>query len=129
LGSNNNTDREADTYYSRVINSKVAQALKKFAPLLREEDIKDLRDRAKTTCSGEIVSCSILQESCLFNIKNDPCERVNLARDPAYASIFQDLKNRLAEVVTRVAPSRNLPAGKLSDRYLEKFHFNSFKIV
>jgi hypothetical protein len=113
LGSNNNTDHEANTYYSRVINCKVAQSLKKFSPLLTEGDIQKLRDGAKTTCPDEIVSCSILEESCLFNIKTDPCERVNLARDPAYATIFVDLKNKLSEVLTRVAPSRNKPGGKL----------------
>lgn len=121
MGSNNNTNREADTYISRVINSQVAQNLKNVGPVLKEREVLALREQARTTCPDEYVSCSILQESCLYNIKDDPCERKNLARDPAYAGILQDLRARLADAVARVAPSRNKPAGKIFFIFLSDF--------
>lgn len=120
MGSNNNTNREADSYVSRVINSKVAKSLKKGGPTLKERDVLALRTKAKITCPDQYVTCNILEEQCLYNIKNDPCERNNLARDPAYAGILQDLKERLASSVSRVAASRNKPGGKKMQLYLCK---------
>lgn len=118
LGSNNNSDREADTYISRVLNSKVATNLKKFNGPLVEQDILRIRSGLKVTCSGETVACNVLQKPCLFNIKNDPCERINLADNPDYAVILQDLKDRLADAVTRVSAPLNKGGGKLQDSIL-----------
>lgn len=120
LGSNNNTDRDADTYISRVLNSKVAKNLKEFEGPLKEKNILKLRAEAKTTCPTETVPCNVLQASCLFNIKEDPCERKNLANDPAYAGIFQDLKARLATALKRVSPPRNMPRGYILILFLTK---------
>lgn len=116
LGSNNNTDREANTYVSRVLNSKVAQSLKHGGPTLKERDVLSLRESSKTTCPTQGTACNVLQQSCLFNIREDPCERNNLANDPAYAGILQDLRDKLSEAVSRTAPPRNERDGKLKFR-------------
>jgi hypothetical protein len=94
------------------MNSKVAQSLKKYDLLSEERSILSLRAEAKVICTEENVECNIMEAPCLFNIKKDPCERKNLANDPAYSDIFQDLKNRLDSAVGRIAKARNKAAGK-----------------
>lgn len=54
--------------------------------LIDENIIDNLRDHAKIRCKPlnaedqlEQNKCNLLESPCLFNIKDDPCERVNLA--------------------------------------------------
>lgn len=57
---------------------KALQAINKCAT---EEQINKLREEAEVKCPPiENISCKPLEESCLFNIRDDPCEVQNLAK-------------------------------------------------
>ncbi|KAG5683759.1 hypothetical protein PVAND_013024 [Polypedilum vanderplanki] len=77
LGSNNNTNVNAAKYLSNVLNSKVAISLQ-FP--LTERKISSLRKKTVVKCGNNVANnCNLLKGPCLFNIINDPCEKVNLA--------------------------------------------------
>jgi arylsulfatase A-like enzyme len=111
LGTNQNADRLSDSYSDIVLSSKVAVAIGK----LNDQRIRNIRAGLKVTCTNKVVTCNVLAAPCLFNIRNDPCERENLADDPNYADIFEDMQNKLSKRVADVAPALNQPTDPLSN--------------
>lgn len=108
MGTNNNSDRESSSYIQKVLNSKVALNLKKFGGSLNEKKINEIRNELKVECNNqEEIPCDIMNKRCLFKILEDPCEKKNLAEDPQYAEILQDLVTRLESTLTKVAQPRN----------------------
>lgn len=78
---------------------------------MSEQKIQKVRASLKVTCTEKLVECKVLERPCLFNIDEDPCERINLADDPAYADILQDMKDKLAIRAAEVFPAINKPNG------------------
>jgi hypothetical protein len=50
--------------------------------------------------------CDVTAE-CLFNLKDDPCERYNLAEQ--YPRLYERMKRKFEEYRVRVVPPRNKP--------------------
>jgi hypothetical protein len=113
LGTNNNADRESNSYASRVLNSKVALSIRSIGNSLNENKINEIRNLLKISCNNqEEVACDLTQSRCLFKIDEDPCEKKNLAGDPRYADILQDMLNRLDTAMIKVVEPRWVPGGK-----------------
>lgn len=108
LGSNDNINHDSDTYIEKVLNSKVAKSLNDYVAPLAASAIQQIRSSLKLTCTEKIVECNITERPCLFNINEDPCERINLADDPKYEQILKDMKQLLAARVADSAMPRNI---------------------
>lgn len=60
--------------------------------------------------SGELVNafkCDPVKKSCMFNLRTDPCERINLAE--IFPDRLRDMKTRLEELKKSVAKPLNQP--------------------
>ncbi|TMW43723.1 hypothetical protein DOY81_011200, partial [Sarcophaga bullata] len=95
----NITDPRETNYVELVQNSLVSQALRKYdiSPLTSSK-IQNLRSQAEVKCGVLQSPCNPLQEECLFNIWQDPCEENNLAGHPLYASTLANIRQRLKEL-------------------------------
>nr|XP_022913475.1 arylsulfatase I [Onthophagus taurus] len=110
----------SDVYnVSKVLTSKSAVALEKIGKIPSHNEILNLRNEATVTCSNEKrVECSPLIQDCLFNIKNDPCETINLAEK--FPSVLKDLQKRISDWNTTAVPPGNLPVDPRGDpKYFE----------
>lgn len=115
FGTNNNADRENDTYIDRILNSKVALNLKTNQHSLNDERINEIRNLLKISCNDkEEVTCDLSKNQCLFKIDEDPCERKNLAEDPQYADVLKDMLTKLNTAMSKVVPPRNAPRGNIN---------------
>lgn len=120
LGSNNNSNYNANEYADVVMKSKVAQLLSNFNTKLDIAVVKDLRTNIQVKCSGKKVACDLLKAPCLFHIFNDPCEENNLANSST--QIMKQMTYKLKDKLKNITPSRRKPRGFL------KFFF-TFKII
>ena len=58
--------------------------------------LKTIRTHAwKNTINGQFSSKKIPQPAELYDLKNDPVELVNLARNPEHAAIEEELRDKL----------------------------------
>lgn len=66
-----------------VLSSPTGVALKSLNMSLGPEEILKLRNSSVINCSTENkpIECKPLEETCLFNINQDPCELRNLAKE------------------------------------------------
>ncbi|KAJ8963944.1 hypothetical protein NQ314_005275 [Rhamnusium bicolor] len=88
--------------------------------LINDETIEKLRDDATIKCQElnykdqlEHTKCNLLESPCLFNIKEDPCERVNLAsQEPV---IVMNLKQAIERYRQTAIPPRNVPRDPRAD--------------
>lgn len=116
MGTNNLADRESDTYINRVLNSKVAQSLKNYPGALNEAKIQQVRAGLKVECKVPVekeVACDARTEQCLYKILEDPCEKVNLAKNPEYSAVLQQMNEILAARVGCATGERKKPRGKM----------------
>lgn len=76
-----------------------------------------LRAEAEVVCPDvadkEAVVCNPGEAPCLFNVRTDPCERVNLAA--ARPQVLQSLEEALARYRRTMLPPRNVPTDPLAD--------------
>lgn len=96
----------------KQIAEKTSDNNNETANLLETETILRLRRNAALKCTStgnvtESQKCKPLESPCVFNIKEDPCEQINLAQDRP------DILNNLQKLVenyrkTAVKP-RNIP--------------------
>ncbi|KAI8116554.1 Arylsulfatase B [Lucilia cuprina] len=96
----NVTDPREANYVDVIQNSLVSLAVAKFdeSPLSASK-IESLRTQAQVECGQQLhTTCNPLQEECLFNIWQDPCEQNNLARNPEYQDKLNEMKQRLEEL-------------------------------
>nr|UNO37577.1 GSS6 [Psylliodes chrysocephala] len=128
---NDGKKKEYSYDVNQVLNSKTATA---FAGLITDQQIKDknsnrttmrelkiihkndietLRSQATVSCGPfnledqlEEHKCN-LQSPCLFNIREDPCERVNLAS--ATPNIVRKLEQLILDYRKNMVPARNKP--------------------
>lgn len=77
------------------------------------------------SCSFDtnLTRCNPIIEDCLFDIKNDPCETKNLAREETYQTLLKQMKILLKDYNRESSEPKTLPFDPLSDPIL---HGNSW---
>ncbi|XP_023029567.2 arylsulfatase B isoform X1 [Leptinotarsa decemlineata] len=107
--------------YQQIKEKGMKQIDRNFSnELLDENTIFKLRNEATVKCNAvnvedqlEETKCDLLKSPCLFNIKDDPCERVNLAsRRP---NIVANLEQAIVQYRKTALPPRNLPRDSNAD--------------
>ncbi|XP_054266115.1 arylsulfatase B-like [Macrosteles quadrilineatus] len=81
--------------------------------LLHSDTVLTLRQQAQLTCSATVVECRPREAPCLFNIKEDPCERLNLAE--ARPEVLADMEILMAIYRQTVVPPNNKPSDPRAD--------------
>ncbi|KAK9300129.1 hypothetical protein QLX08_007059 [Tetragonisca angustula] len=95
--------RDIKTIYATISKTNFQEKI------LTIKDISEIRKEAQIKCNikeKSKISCEPIIAPCLFNIKNDPCEMVNLAKKrPVILAVFKKIlmKHRLS-----VIPPSNL---------------------
>ncbi|XP_073837016.1 arylsulfatase B [Musca autumnalis] len=92
-----NTISPRSSGYEEVIKaSLVSQSLKKFdRKELTLEKIRELRLKTEVQCGNLSSPCDATKEECLYDIWQDPCEQNNLARQPKFQNILQEMRQRV----------------------------------
>lgn len=87
--------------------------------LLTKDVITTLRSKAILTC-GENISdensyakCNPLESPCLFNLREDPCERINLAAERPL--LLLSLENALVRFKKEAREPQNVPSDDNAD--------------
>ncbi|XP_012279683.1 arylsulfatase B [Orussus abietinus] len=86
------------------------------ARMLTTSDILRMRSEAELKCNTkeeEKVSCDPLDSPCLFNIREDPCEMVNLAKTKPV--ILATLEDALLKYKVTMVPPSNLDKDPLAN--------------
>ncbi|XP_044255571.1 arylsulfatase J isoform X1 [Tribolium madens] len=94
---------------SLVVNSPTGVALKSINMSLVPEEITKLLNSSRIDCSmdKEPIPCKPLEETCLFNVIQDPCELRNLAKENP--KIVMNLEEALNKYNNTAIPPGNLP--------------------
>ncbi|KAL5289186.1 hypothetical protein ACFFRR_009396 [Megaselia abdita] len=100
---------------TEVMNSLSGIAIKELGIMPNESEIIDLRKEATLTCRFENKknACNSIKEPCLYNIKNDPCELNNLAKD--FPDILRDLLDKMENINKTALPPGNKPIDPRAD--------------
>ncbi|XP_071452644.1 arylsulfatase J-like [Hetaerina americana] len=113
-----------------VVESKAGKALESIGSPLSKELITRLREDAQVDCDAEPTApqasapCDLLKSPCLFNIRDDPCEKRNLA---AFCpQMLEELLQRLAEYNATAVPPSNLPIDPMGNPKLWQYTWSSF---
>lgn len=61
----------------------------------------------------DVLTCDPLKRFCLFNLNDDPCERLNLA--DVFPDVVKRIKNRLIELKKSVVKPLNKPEDPYSN--------------
>ncbi|XP_026682470.1 uncharacterized protein LOC103513493 isoform X2 [Diaphorina citri] len=111
-GIDDNKTSPYDTHL--VINSLAGKAVQNLGFTLDPSAMRKLRDAASIQCGPvKEVPCEPQIAPCLFDIKNDPCEKNNLA--DRYPDVLSQMEKELANINrTAVAPI-NKPFDKGGD--------------
>ncbi|CAG9838089.1 unnamed protein product [Diabrotica balteata] len=100
--------RDYEYNETKVINSLAGQALKQIKKAANVTQIKILRKEATVDCTvTKHKKCNLLEEVCLYNIENDPCELDNVATNNP--SIVRWLTEILNQYNRTAIPPGNLP--------------------
>lgn len=124
-----------DHYSEFILKSNVGKALLKFAgsnkckgqryvgartDSITADEINEIRRKATITCNGytpptntSVTVCNPIEEPCLFDIENDPCETTNLAKE--FPEIVRKLQAKLNYYGSIAKPIRNKPGDPRSD--------------
>ncbi|XP_037917688.1 arylsulfatase B [Hermetia illucens] len=113
-GLRNASDYDIDS----IKKSAAGKALAKLGLMPSNEKIESLRTKATVECTLsesliEGIPCKPLEQPCLFNVKEDPCEQVNLAK--TYPQILEKLLEKLARYNESVVPPSNKPQDPSGD--------------
>ncbi|XP_011505473.1 PREDICTED: arylsulfatase I [Ceratosolen solmsi marchali] len=102
--------RDYDYDLNSIINTcPVAKALNKLGLKLNSKKILVLRSMATINCDLEMVSkspCNPMNSSCLINIRQDPCEKQNLASK--FPTIVKQLEEELSKLNSSTVKPGNL---------------------
>uniref|UniRef100_A0A6P7FT84 Arylsulfatase I-like n=1 Tax=Diabrotica virgifera virgifera TaxID=50390 RepID=A0A6P7FT84_DIAVI len=100
--------RDYEYNETKVINSLSGQALKHIKKAANGTQIKILRKQATVDCAvTKHKECNLLEEVCLYNIENDPCELNNVAtNNPSIVRWLTDILNQYNRTAI---PPGNLP--------------------
>ncbi|XP_072391366.1 arylsulfatase I [Diabrotica undecimpunctata] len=100
--------RDYEYNETKVINSLAGQALKQIKKAANVTQIKILRKEATVDCTVmKHKKCNLLEEVCLYNIENDPCELDNVAtNNPSIVRWLTDILNQYNRTAI---PPGNLP--------------------
>lgn len=127
------SDEEYDYNVDEVLTSKTANTLTAFNTfqqikekyhlqnntiLLNKSKLLELRSSATVTCkeihhNDDVTKCNPLESPCLFNLKDDPCERFNLAK--INPMMVLNLEQNLIKMRSNVVPPRNVPRDPNAD--------------
>ncbi|XP_011291436.1 arylsulfatase B [Musca domestica] len=107
-------DRNARSYNYKAVRSSLAgRSLATIDMLPTIADISRMRIEANIDCSARMpylkegTVCKPLEKPCLFNVKDDPCEKYNLAHK--YPSILKALLEELHVINATAVPPSNKP--------------------
>ncbi len=108
-------------YLKQILSSQVQSTVKIFNVSISNETILNLRQKATVKCSEnetlhylwENYTCNPLESPCLFNVKDDPCERLNLAN--VYPDILKNLQRNLQLHISQSVPPRYKSADSKCD--------------
>lgn len=82
--------------------------------LLEIETIVQLRKEAEIKClQRNVTECKPIESPCIFNLKQDPCERNNLAKD--YPDILNNLQKLVEKYRKTAIKPRNIPRDPNAD--------------
>lgn len=87
--------------------------------LLTKSKLLELRSSATVSCKKNSqdddirTKCNPLESPCLFNLKEDPCERVNLFKDNPMTVL--NLQQILLKMRDNIVPPRNVPRDPNAD--------------
>lgn len=85
--------------------------------LLSPEKITNLRDQAQIKCgtakSSPATRCDAFRSPCLFNLVDDPCERINLAA--SNPSLVSNMEKTIDEYRQTAVKPRNVPRDPNAD--------------
>ncbi|XP_023245172.1 arylsulfatase I isoform X2 [Copidosoma floridanum] len=108
-----------------------AKALKRLGMDLSRSKVLELRASATLECGlvqtadvTESEPCNPLKSPCLFNIRQDPCERHNLASQ--HPDVVKNLTNELSKLNATAIPPGNLPWNSRGDPSLWEHTWNNF---
>lgn len=114
IGSNNNSDINASKYIKGVLNSKVARAINSISSPLEPKNIRKLRQNAAIDCGNNVSNnCDLFKSPCIYDIVNDPCERVNLAT--SNPTLFNMMLQLFDDKLKTVVPSLRKPGDPAAD--------------
>ncbi|GJQ65594.1 hypothetical protein Trydic_g7692 [Trypoxylus dichotomus] len=106
--------REGNYNTTMVKYSFAGKALQSINKCATEEEMLKLRQEAEIKCEPiQKQSCNLLEEPCLFNVLEDPCEVQNLAK--VHPAILNTLLVRLQELNSTAIPPGNLPVDLRAD--------------
>lgn len=108
-------------YGKSILRSDVSQALAPYSKSsLTNIQIEILRKQAQVSCGynpllpeSSPLSCNPLRGPCLFNILNDPCERLNLA--VINPDVLKMMETHVKKFINIALPPRNKPSDERSD--------------
>nr|UNO37547.1 sulf4 [Psylliodes attenuatus] len=100
--------------YQQIKDKNSKRRRRRELKIIDKNDIETLRMQATVTCGPfnfedqlEENKCNLLQSPCLFNIREDPCERVNLAS--TRPNIVRNLEQLLLDYRKNIIPALNKP--------------------
>ncbi|GAB0094801.1 arylsulfatase I [Sergentomyia squamirostris] len=111
-------DREPKNYdFNLLENSPAGRALHKMNLLPTNEDIETLRDQSNVNCKKNLpypmAPCYPLQQPCLFNVDEDPCELANVASK--FPNILKSVLAELDRYNQTALPPANLALDPRAD--------------
>ncbi|XP_041784713.1 arylsulfatase B-like isoform X1 [Anopheles merus] len=100
-----------EDYFAQLLNDSFIGG----SMLLSEEQVREVRQNATLRCAEDVqaIPCEPLVKPCLFNVVEDPCERVNLADE--YPELLKDLQSDVERFKRDALPPRNQPSDSRSD--------------
>ncbi|RLU15878.1 hypothetical protein DMN91_011634 [Ooceraea biroi] len=110
-----------------VISSTTGHAVATVGLSITAEMVRLLRENAMIKCpprNDSLPICAPLQEPCLFNIYQDPCEDNNLARQ--FPTIIRKLQDELRKFNSTAIPPGNLPWDSKGDPSLWDHTWTNF---
>lgn len=86
---------------------------------------RELRKSALVSCPKSVIKkCDPRVKVCLFNVLDDPCERVNLATESP--ELVKEMLKRLYEYNATAIPATNLPVDERGDPKYWGYTFTNF---
>ncbi|KAL4707476.1 hypothetical protein ACJJTC_000120 [Scirpophaga incertulas] len=100
--------RKGEYQIDATLQSRAAKAIRSLGLMPDKDKVFKMRAAASINCSQSTtapIACNPLVAPCLFNIDDDPCERVNMAeKEP---EILQKMLIKLKEINATAVPPNN----------------------
>ncbi|XP_005176718.1 arylsulfatase B-like [Musca domestica] len=106
----NTTDPRSLDYEKSIKSSMASLSLRKYDRIpLSKKKIQEFRSSAQIQCGyeeEEATPCDATREECLYDLSKDPCEQNNLASQPGYESILQEMRERVESLRSTAVPPK-----------------------